>query len=97
MITKEWGAASPQFLEALWTNEILDTVSFTFNRPTSAGKEETYFSILLTNAVVCEIRQYVGRAPGLTDNANALEDISFTYQKIEVSDTVAKTSAVDTW
>jgi type VI protein secretion system component Hcp len=33
----------------------------------------------------------------LTDAANALEDISFTYQKIEISDPIAKTSAVDTW
>ena len=95
--TKAWGAASPQFYQALVNNEILQTVAFTFNKVGSNGKEATYFTINLTHAVVVEIRQYVGGAPGLTDNANALEDISFTYQKIEVADADAKTSALDDW
>jgi type VI secretion system secreted protein Hcp len=78
-------------------SEVLTTVSLTFNRPASDGKEQTYFTILLTNALVVQIKQYVGSAPDLTDNANALEDISLTYQKIEISDIDAKTSAVDDW
>jgi type VI secretion system secreted protein Hcp len=97
VITKQWGAASPQFFEALVTQETLSTVSFTFDSPTSKGVEQTFFTIALTNALVCGIRQYVGSAPGLSDPANALEDISFTYQKIEITDTIAKTSAVDNW
>ena len=97
VITKQWGAASPQFYEALLTNESLSTVSFTFDSPTSKGVEMTFFTIVLTNALVCGIRQYVGSSPGLTDQANALEDISLTYQKIEITDTIAKTSAVDNW
>jgi type VI secretion system Hcp family effector len=63
----------------------------------SDGKQATFFTINLTNAAVVGMRQYVGSAPGLTDNANALDDISLTYQKIEISDTDAKTSAVDDW
>jgi type VI secretion system secreted protein Hcp len=97
IVTKVWGAASPQFYQALVNNEILQTVAFTFNRVGANGKEATYFTINLTNAVVVKIHQDVGGAAGLTDNANALEDISLTYQKIEVSDTDAKTSAIDDW
>jgi type VI secretion system secreted protein Hcp len=97
VITKQWGAASPQFFEALVTQETLSTVSFTFDSPTSKGVEQTFFTIVLTNALICGIQQYVGSAPGLSDAANALEDISFTYQKIEITDTIAKTSAVDNW
>jgi type VI secretion system secreted protein Hcp len=97
VVTKAWGAASPQFYQALVNSEVLQTVAFTFNRVGSNGKVGTYFTINLTNAVAVEIRQYVGGAPGLTDNANALEDISLTYQKIEVADTDAKTSASDAW
>jgi type VI secretion system secreted protein Hcp len=93
MITKTWGAASPQFLEALFTNEVLSSVSMTFNQVGFDGKEATFFTIKLVNAVVCGFRQYVGSAPGLTDPANALEEISMTYQKIEVSNLPAGTSA----
>ena len=94
---KGLGCSLPQFYQALVNSEVLQTVAFTFNRVGSNGKVGTYFTINLTNAVAVEIRQYVGGAPGLTDNANALEDISLTYQKIEVADTDAKTSASDDW
>jgi type VI secretion system secreted protein Hcp len=97
VVTKQWGAASPQFFQALVTSEILQTVELTFNRVGSDGNEATYFTIDLVNAVVVEIHQYVGSAPGLTDNPNALEDISLTYQKIKISDLDAQTSATDDW
>jgi type VI secretion system secreted protein Hcp len=96
-ITKEWGASSPQFFQALSTSEILETVSMEFFRPASNGKEEVFFTIVLTKAFVCEIRQFIGSAPGSPDAANELEAISFTYQKIEIKDTIANTSAIDAW
>jgi type VI secretion system secreted protein Hcp len=94
VITKTWGAASPQFLQALFTNEVLTSVSMTFSQPAAAGKDETFFTINMVNAAVSGVRQYVGGVPALTDAANALEDISLTYQKIEFRDTIAQTSAV---
>ncbi len=94
MITKEWGAASPQILQALVTNEMLDFVFFEFVRTNPAGEEEIYYTIRLTNATVCDLKQYVQAQPGPD---HPLEDISFTFQKIEVEDKDAKTSASDDW
>ncbi len=93
-ITKEWGAASPQIFQALVTNEILDPVLFEFVRTTPAGEEEIFYTIRLTNATVCDLKQYVEIQPGPD---RPLEDISFAFQKIEVEDMDAKTSASDDW
>jgi type VI secretion system secreted protein Hcp len=97
VVTKELGAASPEFYQAFVNGEVLTAVSITFNRKMPDGIDGPYFTILLTNAAVVEIRQYVGSAPGLTDNAHALENISLIYHKIEISETAAKTSASDSW
>ena len=97
VITKQWGAASPQFFQALVTSEILQTVSITFSRRNSVGIEETFFTIVLTNAAVQAMRQFVGTAPGLTDDTNTLDQISLTYQRIVITDTIAKTSVTDDW
>ncbi len=96
-ITKQFGAASPQFYQALVTGETLKSASITFTRHSPDGIEVTYFKILLTNAVVVGIHQFIGGAPGLTENANALEEISVTYQKIQITDLDAQTSATDDW
>lgn len=37
IITKEWGAASPQILQAAATNEVLTTVSLRFVHTTTTG------------------------------------------------------------
>ena len=97
VIVKQWGAASPQFFQALVTNEVLQTVAITFSRLNSVGIEESFFTIVLTNAAVREMRQFVGRAPGLTDDTNTLDQISMTYQRIVITDTIAKTSVTDDW
>src|SRR5215471_12101292 len=58
-VTKEWGAASPQILQAAATNETLSTVSLRFVHTTSTGVEETSQTITLTNATISEVRRYV--------------------------------------
>jgi type VI secretion system secreted protein Hcp len=97
VLIKKIGAASPQFYRSLVTNETLTTVSVTFNQPNAAGTLAPFFTIVLTNASVVRIRQSVTVAPGLTDSANPLEEISLTYRKIELSDIDAATSATDEW
>jgi len=93
--TKEWGAASPQLLQALSTNEILTSVEFDFVRPNALGEQTVYYTIKLTNATVSALRSYIGGA-GTTDQ-RALEDVSITFQKIEVEDKEGKTMAMDDW
>src|SRR4051812_12361848 len=97
VFTKEWGAASPQIYQALITNEVLTSVVFAFVSVLPDGTEGTYFLIQLTNAVVVEVRQYIGSAPGEANITRELEDISLVYQTISIEDRIANTSVRDEW
>jgi type VI secretion system secreted protein Hcp len=97
IVSKKLGAASPQFYEALVTNELLKTVSLTFDKLSATGTSTPFFTFLLTNAIVVGVRQTVGDPQGLPDGPSPVEEISFIYQKIELSDIDANTSATDDW
>ena len=86
-ITKAWGPSSPQFYAALFTNEVLASVTFTFNFQATGG---TTAAVKLVNATVSSIRRRSDPVSG------PVEDISFTYQSIEVDDTSAGMSAIGT-
>ena len=102
VITKEWGAASPQLFQALVTNEALKTVQFAFYGPTGGSTDETttpFFTIKLTNAFVSKIFKYENfNAAGHQDahDERFLEDVSFTFQKIEMVHVASTTAASDT-
>ncbi len=96
--TKEWGAASPQLLQALYSNETLKTVTFEFYRLDASGKEYVYQAVTLTNANVAKINKEGGNLPsGKSVDTYELETISLTFQKIEITDSQGKTSAIDDW
>jgi len=98
IITKEWGPASPQIFQALTTNEVLDSVEIEFTKTNPNGEEYVYHTIKLTNARVVEVKDYVGE---LHHEAGAavhnLEDVSFTFQRIELEDKDGKTTFNDDW
>jgi len=96
VITKELDSATPQIFQALITNEALRTVLIEFVRPGPRGIEEVYQTIRLTNASVAAIREHINqpRAGEVGDN-RALEDVSFTFHKIEIESKVGKTVAMD--
>jgi len=103
-ITKEWGAASPQLFQALVTNEVLKSVLFEFFHTTPDGLEEVYHTIKLANATVSKIKQMTGSGEssssaktGATYDTHELEEVSFTYQSIEVENMPGQTSAGDDW
>ena len=97
-ITKEWGAASPQILEAAATNEILTTVSLRFVHTTSTGTVETSETITLNNAMISQVRRYVDfTAPTGGAGQLELEDVSFVFQRITVEDIAGHTSFTDSW
>jgi type VI secretion system secreted protein Hcp len=102
--TKEWGASSPQYFQALVTNELLPSVLFEFIKTTKEGKEDIYYTIKLVNATISNIRYMTGTGESAgsakttsTYDTHELEEISFTYQRIEVEHKVGKTSAIDDW
>jgi type VI secretion system secreted protein Hcp len=89
-ITKEVGEASPQLLRALNTGEVLRSVVIEFVRPGPKGKEEVYEAVRLENALVDGIQK-----SGKT--AHETEQISLTYEKIEVTKANGKNTASDDW
>jgi type VI secretion system Hcp family effector len=92
VITKEWGASSPQILTALVTNELLPAVQLTFSSTTSVGERVVDHVITLTNATIADAHHHP--VAGLKDSSTdkfQLEDVSFTYQKIQVEDKIGKT------
>ena len=82
------GGSSPQFMGAAAENEVLNSVVINFYHSDRAGKEINYYRVVLTNATVSNIRQY-------SFGGDVLEDDSFTFQKIEEQDFVAKTDFID--
>lgn len=90
VFTKPMGVASIQIFKALAENENLPSV--TINLP--GGERGAGYRIKLTNAVVSEVKQYT---EGTGSGSTVLEDVSFTYQKIEVQDLGTGTLAADDW
>jgi type VI secretion system secreted protein Hcp len=102
-IIKTWGAASPQALTAVSTNETLTTVSFQFFNTDVAGREVAFQNVNLTNAHLRNVRRYIGdpkTAQGLAPSASGatgLEQWSFVFEKIDVEDIAGKTAFIDSW
>ena len=109
-ITKQIGASSPQLFQALTTNEVLKTVTLEFMKTNPSGEEYVYYTIKLTNATIASLRQHTAGDDGTggtggtggSKSASAadtlqLEDVSFSFQKIEIESKDGKTMAVDDW
>jgi type VI secretion system secreted protein Hcp len=96
ILTKERGAASPQLFQALVSNETLKSVVFEFYQVNQAtGAEELAHLVKLSNATISEIHQY--SPPGGSTDLRQLEDVSFTFDAIEIQHLPGKTIAMDTW
>jgi type VI secretion system secreted protein Hcp len=90
VITKEWGPSMPQFLTAAATNEQLTKVTMEFWDTTRTGVQRLHFVVTLTNASVSEVKQHLA-------NDLLTEDLSFTFQKIQVEDRIGGTIFMDDW
>jgi type VI secretion system secreted protein Hcp len=99
VFTKEWGASSPQFYAAAFTNENLTSVLFEFIATAPDGKEFVDHTIKLTNAFITEVEQSInnGQPGGPIIDSRDLQSISFTFQKIEIVSLSGGTQATDDW
>ena len=86
-VTKEWSAATPQFFQALVTNEVLQTVEIDCLEIDKGGRESVVHKVTLTNAAVAAIRQRGGSAARGDDGRPraAMETVAFAFEKIEHS------------
>ncbi|MGH2443093.1 MAG: type VI secretion system tube protein TssD [Chloroflexota bacterium] len=97
-IMKEVDKASPMFLQAMVTNEILSQVLLEFPGTLSTGQSTIFYTVVLQNALVVKFHQMVGNVLDPEEsNPHELEEISFTYQKITVTWTDGGVTATDDW
>jgi type VI secretion system secreted protein Hcp len=93
-ITKAWGASTPQFFNALVTNETLKSVLFEFTKASADGTTAVYETVKLTNA---QVTGFTHRSGAVASGSPELDDISFTFQSIEIADLTGRTTAQDNW
>jgi type VI secretion system secreted protein Hcp len=100
-ITKQWDASSPQLYDAASSNETLTLVEFDFVRTGPNGQENVFETIKLTDATISSVKDYIltpaSAGTGVQGSAQALEDVAFTFQKIEITNNDGKTTAIDSW
>jgi type VI secretion system secreted protein Hcp len=83
-VVKEYDKASPKLYQALCTGEHMKNVKLKWYRINPQGNEEHYFTHLLEDAIVVEIKPYMPIA-FLKENEpyRHMEEVSFTYSKIK--------------
>jgi type VI secretion system secreted protein Hcp len=90
IIAKPMGAASPLFFSACASEETLKSVILEFTQVDSTGNEKNAYRIRLTNAHITSIHQF-------TEYGQEMEEISFTFKKIEQASLIANTTSLDDW
>jgi type VI secretion system secreted protein Hcp len=95
--TKQWGAASPQFIQALVTNEKITSALFEFLKTSATGIQQVYYTIELTDAQVTEVKQFSGNLSPIASSTAELEEVSLVFRKIEVHSLEGKTTVLDDW
>jgi type VI secretion system Hcp family effector len=107
-ITKEWGVASPLYLNAHWTSEVLQSVVIQITGPGSpqGGSQETlHHTISLTNAQIVGYTRNVrppfkpghGGSSRSQLTTNELEEVQLVFQKITFTNVLNSKSASDDW
>ena len=99
IVTTEWGASSPQFYAAAYTNEVLSAVAFNFYVPGPTGLLQLDHTIKLTNATIVSVKQSIllPQQGGPVIDSRELEEISLTFQKIDITSIPGGTEATDDW
>jgi type VI secretion system secreted protein Hcp len=83
-------ASSPQFMQALTTNETLKTVTFHFYGQGENGEERVYQTVTLTDAHLKGWSQDF-------DSGDDLEIVELVFETITLDSNTGKISTQDTW
>jgi type VI secretion system secreted protein Hcp len=98
VILKEIDQSTPPLWNALVNNENLIVWELRFWAPDVNGTETQIYTISLTNASIASIREYmVDNEDPAKAKLPLLQEISFTYQKIEWVWTKGEITAQDDW
>jgi type VI secretion system secreted protein Hcp len=91
-IMKETGKTSPLLMKAQSTGQVFKAVDLEFVRMGKNGQEEIYKTVHLTDAMISGMHTMSGGA-----GKGEMEEIEFTFQKIEFRSRDGKTMASDDW
>ena len=98
VLTKVFDKASPLLAAALTSGERLTKVEVKWYRTSMTGTQEHYYTHLLEDAVIVDIKSYM---PNALDPAMAhfshMEDIALTYRRIVWTHEVAGVEGADDW
>ena len=98
ILTKVFDKSSPLLYAALCSGEVLTKVEIKWYRTSMDGKQEHYFTHLLTDAVLVDVK---GNMPNCQDPGQAhfthLEEWSMSYRRIQWTHEVAGTTGEDDW
>ena len=94
--TKQWGASSPQLLQALATGEVLTEVLFEFVRSSDEGVETVFQRIRLSGARVIGLRPFIDldAEPSSLMPLPPLEEVEIGFKAMEVENLVGNTGAL---
>jgi type VI secretion system secreted protein Hcp len=96
-ILKYVDKASPMLMQALASGETLQFEA-SFYRTSTMGKQEKYYTVKFTDAILVHYRQ---NTPNPLEAINSafrdMEELAFTYRKLDVTHDIAGTSGSDDW
>jgi type VI secretion system secreted protein Hcp len=92
LVVLDWSPASPAILTALTTNEALTSVTMEFMARTATGTESVAQRLTLTNAAVAGLRRTAG-----SPSEPPADEVTFVFQKLELTDLRRGTAAEDDW
>ena len=90
--------ATPLLYNSLASGELLTDVGLKWYRTSKEGKQEHFFTIKLTDAVIVEIGCNMPHCQNSkAETITQLVEIAFSYRKIEWTHEIAGTSGFDDW
>ena len=97
-IRKRFDKSSPMLYQALCTGERLSTVEVHWYRTTMEGEQEHYFTHILEDALIVNIKGDMVLTTDVSqDYRDHEEEIMMTYRKITWKHEVATTEGSDDW
>jgi type VI secretion system secreted protein Hcp len=97
-IRKRFDKASPMLYQALCTGERLPTVEIHWFRTTMEGTQEHYFTHILEDALIVDIKGNMVLTTDVSqDYRDHEEEVLMTYRKITWKHEVAGTEGSDDW
>ncbi len=97
-IIKAIDKSTPLLMNVLVNNENIPELELRFFTPSKAGAETNFYTIKLTNANISEVKPYMllNRNPEYMKYPE-MEEVSFTYQKVEWVFVQGGITAMDDW